>query len=196
MAQVWSTFLDFPAGSTTMQRASLGPSTRPGPGHLEQVGESVPAVVGTVRVGFAGGEYPAELFRCDLSLPDQGTLIEGIDVPLVVAVPLAGQVFVRPLTAPAVGLRMCVSASELQELHSRAGATRTDPVPGGGAAGGVVLLAPWCEAVSLHDPAAIGEWIDAAAASLGFFNGYAPRPRQAVSVATDQPSLLTQHYSS
>lgn len=195
MAQVWTTFVDLipTVGSPVLPigRASLGPFTRGGP--LQQVGESVPSCIGTIRIGFAGEEYPPTRIRADISTPDNGIWLQGIDCPLVIALPLPVNITLRPLTVPLANIRMVVASSEDVDAATDWGPIQSEFL----LTGTDYPLMPWCQAVTIHNPDSRGEWFDAAAVSLGEFNGYRPRPRQAVTVrAITEDTLITQHFAS
>jgi hypothetical protein len=190
MAQVWSTFLRLQPGVTTPERASLGPPTRRG--QLEQVGESIAAEVGTLRVGFVGGTYPADRVRCSIWTPDNGIELGRIDVPLVIAVPLPVNISVFALAPPAELVQLVATVSTSVDAAASWGPTQSEFV----AVAGVYVLEPWCQAVTVHNPDSRGEWLDAAGASLQEFSLYRPRPRlaSAVRVLTED-STVTQHYA-
>lgn len=208
MAQVWSTFLRLSGGIAgeaapkLEARASLGPMTRPG--ILEQRGESIAAFVGTLRVGFVGRTYDnSPPIRCDISTPDNGLLIASIDVPFVMSVELPVNIRVFPIVSLADGVLIeLVGSAALEPINEHAfGATRTDAVVGAWVAGAAntVLLEPWCEAVTLHTPAATGSWLDETFAAIGTFSGASSpvvRPRQAVAVGPSAATLITQHFTS
>jgi len=194
VAQVWSTHLTLQAGGTSPARASLGPRTRRGQHDHEQIGEDLPAIVGTLRVGFPGSVYPDVRVRCDVWLPDSGTAIERIDVPLAGSFALPVNLFVYALTNPPDDVRVLVQANELIDANERFGLTQSEFVA---APAGPVPLEPWAEAVTLHDPAAVGEWLDSGGGSLGLFGGKdTVRPREAHSFnVTAADTVWTQHFS-
>lgn len=192
MADVWSTNLVLPAGSTAPQQLWVGPPERGEP--LEQVSESVPAVVGTLRVGYLGNMYSPTALPCraDVGLPDNGIQLVGIDLPLVLTIPLPAHVSVYALAAPSIPLQVVASAFTDVDSSSAWGATQSVFA----LAAATVPLMPWCQGVSLHDPAATATWLDVAATAIGVFNGYRPRPRRAVSLLVGATNtMVTQHFT-
>lgn len=191
MAEVWSTPLELDAGTVGPVRAYVGPPDRPA--ELEQVSENVAARIGTLRVGFVGTTYSGlQVVRANLRLPDNGTLVRGIDVPLVMNVPLPIHVEVYALAPLAARLQLVVTAAEEVQSDADWGATQSQFV----GLAGVYALEPWCQAVTVHDAGATGTWLDAAAAAIGTFTGFRPRPRLAVSVQIGvAASMVTQHFT-
>lgn len=192
MANVWSTNIVLPAGSTASKQAWVGPPERKGAS--EQVSESVPALVGTLRVGYLGNMYsPTALpVRCDVGLPDNGIVLAGVDLPLVLTVPLPAHLTVYALEAQPQDLQLVASAFGDVDSSSSWGATQSVSA----LAAAVIPLMPWCQAVSLHDVAATATWQDALGAAIGVFSGYRPRPRRAVSILVGgTATMVTQHFS-
>jgi hypothetical protein len=176
----------------------IGPPTKAGV-VCEALSVTVPAVVHTLRVGYAGRSYPSDATRrvlATLTVPDEATLIEGIEVP-----------FTLPVEAP---VRLTLSAEGMGEEDepvqvlatilegtipaTRYSATRSDLV----AADAFVALQTWTQGVFLHATAATGTWRDSAGAVIGTFGSgiWSPRPRQAGQVLVSAAdSLLTQGFS-
>ncbi|UCC72325.1 MAG: hypothetical protein JSV86_18455 [Gemmatimonadota bacterium] len=185
MADVWTRTFKFPAGSTDPQRFEVGPA-------ISMVGYKEGAIVGTLRGGFANGQ-PAQNFVANFLLPDQGNVMGPIDLPFTFECELPVTIEITPEAAPTAEILVQLAASDGTGCDSTYGALRSVWVEDGNN----VTIPQWCQAVSLSDNAAIGEWQDPAAAPIGTFTGnHNPRPRHAATVLVTGDTLVIFHYTS
>lgn len=205
MAEVWSTPLVIQPDDISPHQVWVGPPDRAySPGDVSKLSDERAARVGTLRVGYLYGSYSDVLVRCHIGLPDNGIVLQNVDVPLVAGVPLPVGLTIFATAEPTQTLNLVCSAYVDVDAAADWGPTKSEQTLGGYNTEApnlalTVPLEPWCEAVTLHNPTPVtGIWLDPVLTPLDTFQGYRPRPRAATRVAITTaggPYLITQHYA-
>lgn len=174
---------EFPAGETRTQRQLVGPLVGQAQG-----GNAGPAPVGSLRVAYRGAHDGA--VSCTLVLPDGRLELDGLDLPLELAVELPVRLELTPTAALGGPVTVVATVTETRP-HETWGATRTVLVE----AGTPVPVPWWARAVTVVDSAAAGEWQDAAGAPIGSISPEVPRVRPASAEQLDvtATSLVVFH---
>jgi hypothetical protein len=193
MAATWRHVYRFAPGSGVSTKFPLGPETPKG-----HTGEQ-PCCSGTLRLAFPGPEYPPERYYARIFCPDSGVEFFAVDLPLDLDVDLPVLVEVLRDPEPGHAPRPMPAADvvgtcfPIPLTSRRYGATRSEQA----LEGGTVPIPSQCQAVSLSNLAATGQWIDAAGVVLSTFIGWDNvRPRTAVAVNLLQnPSTIVFHFT-
>lgn len=188
MADVWSHVFTFPAGSETPLPFELGPPDQTESG--EWHGKEVSAVLGTLRLGFLE-RLPAVRFCARIILPDQGTELGPLDLPLLFPVELPIRFWVWPLVASDVDVKIeasafrgCCSAGTFQATYLLE------------CAAGLNELPQWV--IAALPMLGTGVWADAAGNPCGpIVSGEtwpSPRPRNAHYILTTTAATMLLFY--